>query len=355
MRLWIDFDNSPHVHFFVPLIAELKRNGVDVFLTVRSFGQIEELADSYGLHYTVVGEHRTPRFILTRVTATMLRALKLAAVARRARPDAAVSHGSRALTMAAWMLRIPSMTIYDYEFVSSKFFSGVSQRVLVPNAIPPDHLERQGVNIKKVVRYPGFKEEVYIYDVPQSPKVLAELGIDPTRLLITLRPPATWAHYHDAKSELLFQALNERLRQENGAQVIVLPRTRLQGEELKRQMDAPQFRVLDKAVDALSLMSYSDAVFSGGGTMIREAALLGVNAYSIFAGPTGAADEALERAGKLKILREPEQVRSLVFSKSHIATDRSSGSRRTRDFLLQQILDFLRANCDRPAVNDRPQ
>jgi len=328
------------------MIRELQRNGLQVIVTVRAFGQTEELAQSYGIPYTVIGEHRTPKLFLTRVTATVRRALKLALFVRCQRPDVAISHGSRALAMAAWILRVPCMTIYDYEFVSSKFFSKVSKRIMVPDAIPIDRLKRQGVDTKKVLRYPGFKEEVYIYDLPRSPNVLQELGLDVNRLIITVRPPATWAHYHNPKSEILFRTLIDRLKQERDAQVIVLPRMKQQGDQLKKEygMDRSPFRVLDKAVDALNLMSYSDAVFSGGGTMIREAALLGSNAYSIFAGTAGAADEELERTGRLHILREPGEVRSLQFVKSPSRNLNLNGKRTTRDFLLRQNLDFCLQN-----------
>jgi predicted glycosyltransferase len=351
MRIWIDFDNSPHVHFFAPMIRELQRCGLEIMVTVRSFGQTEELAQSYGIPYTLIGEHRTPKLFLTRVTATGGRALKLALFARSKRPDVAISHGSRALALAAWTLRIPSMTIYDYEFVSSKFFSKVSQKIMVPDVISLERLQRQGVDTAKVLRYPGFKEEAYIYDLPRSANVMQQLGLDASRLIITVRPPATWAHYHNPKSEILFHALIERLQQEPDAQVIVLPRMKQQGDQLKAEygMDKPPFRVQDKAVDALSLMTYSDAVFSGGGTMIREAALLGMNAYSIFAGTAGAADQALEKAGRLHILREPEQVKDLQFSKSPTQSLASNGKRTTRDFLLHQMLDFCRRNGNVPA------
>ena len=351
MKIWIDLDNSPHVHFFAPIIREMQRNGFEVVVTIRSFGQTEELAQSYGILYTVVGEHRTPKLFLTRVTATGRRALKLALFVRGQRPDAAISHGSRALALAAWILRVPSMTIYDYEFVSSKFFSKVSQRIMVPDAIPIARLQRQGVDTAKVLQYPGFKEEAYIYDLPRSANVIRQLGLDANRLIITVRPPATWAHYHNPKSEILFQALIERLKQEPDAQVIVLPRMKQQGDQLKTEygMDGPPFRILEKAVDALSLMTHSDAVFSGGGTMIREAALLGANSYSIFAGTPGAADEALENAGKLHILREPEQVKNLQFVKSPAQSFNFNGERTTRDFLLQQMLDFCQRNSRMPS------
>jgi predicted glycosyltransferase len=43
----------------------------------------------------------------------------------------------------------------------------------------------------------------------------------------------------------------------------------------------------------LNLIWYSDLVISGGGTMNREAAALGVPVYSIFLGKSGAVDRYL--------------------------------------------------------------
>ena len=45
-----------------------------------------------------------------------------------------------------------------------------------------------------------------------------------------------------------------------------------------------------QALDGLNLVWFSDLVVSGGGTMNREAAALGVPVYSIFSGTLGAVD-----------------------------------------------------------------
>ena len=72
MRIWIDLDNSPHAHFFPPIIRRLEEAGYAVELTARRFGQVEEIARSHGLDYVVIGQHRTPHFFLTRAMATVV-------------------------------------------------------------------------------------------------------------------------------------------------------------------------------------------------------------------------------------------------------------------------------------------
>jgi uncharacterized protein len=91
-------------------------------------------------------------------------------------------------------------------------------------------------------------------------------------------------------------------------------------------------------VDALSLMAHSDAVLSGGGTMAREAAIIGIPAYSLFAGKPGAVDAALERAGRLTILRKIEEVRNLHFVKNARAPRPNSADARTGEVILQHII-----------------
>jgi predicted glycosyltransferase len=62
-------------------------------------------------------------------------------------------------------------------------------------------------------------------------------------------------------------------------------------------------------VDGLNLIWYSDLVVSGGGTMNREAAALGVPVYSIFRGKTGAVDRYLSDTGRLVMLESADDVR----------------------------------------------
>jgi predicted glycosyltransferase len=342
MRIWIDLDNSPHAHFFAPIARRLEKAGFEVVITARRFGQVEEIAQSHGLRYTVIGRHRTPRFFFTRALATVIRASRLALYGLRGQPAIAVNHGSRAHVIAAWLLRIPVLTIYDYEFVSSGIFSRMATKILLPEAIPTSTLEFQHIDLRKVIRYPGFKENVYLYGLRPSTTVLDDLKLDPRRLIITVRPPATWAHYHNDHSEVLFRALVERLREEQDSQVIVLPRTLEQGGTLRNSygMRSPPFRVSDQAVDALSLMAHSDAVLSGGGTMTREAAILGTPAYSLFAGKPGAIDAALEHDGRLTILRSIEEVKGLRFEKSVRDFRSNSADGRTAEVILQHILSL---------------
>jgi predicted glycosyltransferase len=61
----------------------------------------------------------------------------------------------------------------------------------------------------------------------------------------------------------------------------------------------------------VALLAAADLAVSGGGTMTREAALLGTPAFSIFTGPVGAVDAELTRRGWLTPIRAPEDVAAI--------------------------------------------
>jgi hypothetical protein len=64
-------------------------------------------------------------------------------------------------------------------------------------------------------------------------------------------------------------------------------------------------------VPFVSLLKAVDLVISSGGTMLREAAFLGVPAYSILRSQIGQVDRYLETLGRLTILESAEDL-SLV-------------------------------------------
>lgn len=337
-------DNSPHVLLFAPLIRELRRSGMDFLLTVRDFSQTRSLAERHGLEFTTVGRHCQSASFTRKVTSTLGRAWQLRRMASKHRVAAAVSHGSRAMILAARTLGLPVLTLDDYEFSSIRLQNMLSDRILAPEVIPAARLTAQGLKPEKLVRYPGLKEEVYVYDFRPDASVLDKLRLDPRRVIVTVRPPATWAHYHDALGDSLFRALLNRLTREPSIQVVVCARTEPQELELRQRYDlSPEkFNVTARAVDGLSLMWYSDAVFSGGGTMVREAALLGLNVHSFFGGRIAAADEYLVAQGRLRLLREPCEINTLPLPSTRTDRPVAPGGRSMAPFIAQEILRFVR-------------
>jgi predicted glycosyltransferase len=155
-------------------------------------------------------------------------------------------------------------------------------------------------------RYPGLKEEYYLSDFEPDADVPAALGLDPARVLVVVRTPSDYALYHRTPSPL-FPELLERLGRDESVQAVVLARTPEQRAEVAAR-GLPSLVVPEQAVDAQSLISFSDLVVSAGGTMNREAVALGVPVYTTFGGRIGAVDEALLSEGRLRRLTDPGEL-----------------------------------------------
>jgi len=323
-KIWIDIDNSPHVPFFIPIIEQLQKRGHEVLLTARNSYQVCELLAFHRLDCKVVGGHWGKNRLL-KTLGTLGRAARLIPLAFREKPDLGLSLFSRAQILACKGLRIPMVVTFDYEFIAKMQFLQLDW-ILVPEVVPDSGA---GFARKGVSHYPGLKEDVYVPRFEPDEGLRKELGIAETDLLVTVRPPATEAHYHNPESDALFRAALEFLTPHSDVRVVLLPRNQKQSAVLRKEwassLSAGRIIIPEHVVDGLNLIWQSDLVISGGGTMNREAAALGVPVYSIFRGRIGAVDRYLAEKGRLVLLENTEQIRSKIVLQRRERTRRHGG------------------------------
>ena len=301
MRVWIDLTNSPHVLVMRPVIDVLRARGHEVEVTARDFAQTLGLCRRLGIEHTPVGRHRGER-LGAKAVGLLSRSGALLRWARGRSFDVALGHGSNDISVAASLLRIPSATMFDYEWatVQHSINCRLARAVVVPDVIPAERLYRYGAR-GKLRTYAGLKEEYYLHDFEPDAAVLGELGLDASRPIFVIRTPPEVSLYHRFANDT-FARLLEHVR---GQQAVVLPRTDAQREQLE---SAGGFIVPRAAIDAQSLIAYADAVISAGGTMNREAVALGTPVWTTFEGRAGAVDEALIADGRLRRLSDPADV-----------------------------------------------
>lgn len=309
--VWIDIDNSPHVPFFLPIVEELQGLGVEVVLTARAAYQVCDLIKLFSMPCQVIGRHYGKNKLL-KVLGNCLRAAKLVPLALERRPDLAISHGSRAQVLVCRSLGIPTLVMHDYEHSTKTGFIEPNW-ILMPDVIPNNLMSKK---TERVLKYHGLKEDVYVPQFRPDPSIFARLGLNEEELLVTLRPPATEAHYHNPESEALFNETLRFLGDQPGLRVVVLPRSVVQNEQIRKDwadlVSLGRVIIPEEAVNGLNLIWFSDLVISGGGTMNREAAALGVPVYSIFRGKLGAVDKYLAENGRLVLIESVEEVATKI-------------------------------------------
>jgi hypothetical protein len=235
------------------------------------------------------------------------------------------------------MLQIPVVTAMDFEMQPANHIAfRLASTIVLPEAFPARACVRQGASPQKIRRYPGLKEEVYIGNFDPDQAILEKLGLSPRPgVVVVARTPPSRAVYHQFANPLFEGAVRSVCARPNTV-CVVLPRHSEQRSALEA-MGFANCVVPHAAVDSRSLLYAADAMIGAGGTMTREAALMGVPTWTVFAGSPPAVDQWLERHGKLARLtslrdldklgarplppREPDELREQATAIERIFVD----------------------------------
>ena len=308
MRVWIDLANSPHPLLFEPVARLLEHRGHEVVVTARDHAQTVQLARAVWPAVEVVGG-ASPNSRTAKVAMLADRFRLLRRFAIRERPDVALSHNSYAQVVAARALGIPAVTAMDYEHQPANHVAfRLASVILLPEALRGSEVVGQGATPAKTRYYDGLKEELYLGEFTPDPGVLGRLGIersDGTPVVVARTAPSR-AAYHRFQNTLFVDVL-KLLEAEDGVHCVVLPRHPDESERLAG-IGGGRLIVPQAAVDSRSLMAAGDLVVGAGGTMTREAALLGVPTVTLFGGRPAAVDRWLEHQGLLRRLERAEDV-----------------------------------------------
>ena len=311
MKIWIDCSNSPHPLLFAPVSRRLQAAGHEVVVTARDNAQTTELARERWPQVDVIGG-ASPRGRTGKLQTITHRINELRRWAAATRPHVALSHNSYAQIVAARSLHIPSVTAMDFEHQPANHVAfRLARKVVLPDVLPLAALRWQGAAARKVVRYPGLKEELYIGDFDPDPSILAKVGLEVRpKTVVVVRSPPTRAIYHPAANNLFESALRAICLQDDLA-CVALTRHPEQIAAVEA-LGLGNCIVPRRAIDSRSLIYAADAMIGAGGTMTREAALMGIPTWTMFAGSTPAVDAWLERQGALNRLVSADQLSRLA-------------------------------------------
>jgi predicted glycosyltransferase len=307
MRIWIDIDNPPQVQYLLPFRAVFESAGIDTVITARDYGSTLALLERAGVEAHVFGT-RLGRSKVRKVVGLMGRTRDfLHYFATEGRCDALLA-ASRPAAVAAWRLGIPSFTIVDYEYANLTVTRLTRSTVLHPDAIDPEVLRRRGLRPDQLRSFHGIKEDITFAGVDVDACEPLDLGSVPGSLVrVLFRPPSETSHYYRRESTAMALAALRHLA-EAGAVAVFVPREQSQCAYLEGLAWAHEPIVLDRAVPFVSLLKSVDAAVCSGGTMLREAAYLGIPAYSIFQSRIGGVDLRLEELGRVTIVRKPDDL-----------------------------------------------
>lgn len=280
MKIWFDLSNSPHINMFAALIRELQREH-EVIITCRPLANTVDLLDLHKLPYTIVGRHYGKQFT-AKVLGYPVRVWELARFLRPQRIDVAVSQSSFHSPLVARLLGVRSIYMNDNEHAMGNVPSfAFASRIMVPEFLSAEILSQQWANPRKVLRYPGVKEGLYLWELEarlRSVVAPVNAGQQRARKSIYVRPEPWTAQYYQGSTNFLDDLLAGLQDQ---ADVTLLPRGRDQALHY-RQAQFAGLRIVDTALDIADIAPDCSLFIGAGGTMTREMAVLGIPTISVY-------------------------------------------------------------------------
>ncbi|MCK5642243.1 MAG: DUF354 domain-containing protein [Gammaproteobacteria bacterium] len=277
MKIWIDLTNSPHVNFFAGMIMDLQKDH-DVLLTCRPLANTIELLDIHAPSYHVIGKHYG-KSIVKKTLGFIFRIFQLLAFLWGKKIDVAISHSSFYSPVVAWLLGVRSIYLNDNEHAEGNRISFVfADKIMVPEFLDLQKVQKQWAGPEKIIQYQGVKEGIYLWDYTPSISDNFEVNDREHKKIIFIRPEPWTAQYYHGETNFLDTLL---MQLKDTAKIMLLPRGDIQ-KDYYRQDKFAGITVLEKSISLSDIMGNCDLFIGAGGTMTREAAVLGIPTISIY-------------------------------------------------------------------------
>lgn len=310
--VWIDIENPPQVQYLTPFVDAFERMGYEVTVTARDHGMALELLRLRGSGFAAVGSQNGAGRA-RKIVGTLRRAWQLRRYVKQVEGIGLVLCGSRSGALAAWALGVPAFVIIDYEYVELRSYRHLGVHILLPEAIGVETFREKGFAIDRLVPFAGIKEDFSFggkdLRAAREPQELSAIRRGLYRVLV--RPSAEDSHYFKTGSRVLVEDTMRVLAGRSDVQVVLAPRRPEQRSLVCAEKWINQPIVLEQAVPFIDLLGSIDCVVCSGGTMLREAAYLGVPAIGIFAGPVGGVDAHLASVGAVRLVRSSQEIEGI--------------------------------------------
>ncbi|WP_456419932.1 DUF354 domain-containing protein [Methanocaldococcus infernus] len=296
--IWIDLTNNPHVHFFSQIINFYRDR---VFVTFREINNIRDIIKLYGFKAKCVGKHSTD--LLGKLLNSSKRIYLLTKLIRNLNLKVAVAKHSVELPRVAFGLNIPTIFIVDNEQAEAQNRLTIPLVNILIKPIATD-LEKFK-NFCEVIEFDGVCE---VANVNARLKIGLDENVkkylDDEKYNIVLRPCPNSSYCNGHKDILpkIVEELNKRL----DCHFIAFPRSK------KQELIYKKIATVPEPLDSISLLHECDFMIGAGGTMNREAGVLGTPVVSCYPQELLGVDKYLIEKGRLYYSTNIKEIVSYV-------------------------------------------
>jgi len=260
------------------LVDRLEKDGISYIVVARSSTQTIDLLEMFGIDYVLTGRYGYTLEDKYRVT--LEQEMILAKVFASEKPSLVWSHGNVAVVRTAYQLGIPVILSNDtpHNKPVVKLTTPLATKLISPEAIEKCVWVENGIEPENVVIYSGVEEYTWtrLYrDVDREEILKKYLGYVPDRVIVYrgVEYKASYSYQVETPSREIVERVSRY------GTVIVVPRY---GDEKRVFQGIENVVILDKTPLAVELLAASDMAVLSGGTMAKEAALLGIPTISFY-------------------------------------------------------------------------
>ncbi|MHA1912586.1 MAG: DUF354 domain-containing protein [Candidatus Kariarchaeaceae archaeon] len=292
MLLWFDALTPKQALILDSIARFFEKKGHKTLFTTRSYDYTISTLDRLKREYIIIGKHGGGDLgqKLIRSTERMSKLTEYI-LGLPEEPSLLVSLSSPDANRVAFGLAIHSICLNDapHAVAVGKLCFSLATKLVITEAISPEKYLSLGATQEKIVQFSGIDEVGWLKDFKPDKKVLTDLGITETDQLAVLRTEESNASYYRSylKKEGLsvdqtpLISLIRAILDDFDLKLVVFPRYDKQKAQLEEEFGS-KIIIPPKSIDTQSLMSFADLVVTGGGTMGREAALLGTPTICFF-------------------------------------------------------------------------
>ncbi len=289
MKIWLDFCEPKSVTMLRPLYEKLIKDN-DVFITARDFDSTYYLLNKWGVDYIPVGKYGG-RTVLGKLEAYSKRLSELIEVISKEKPEFLFCITSPEALRISFGLQIPNIMFNDEPRSygpCSTTFPYVNQ-IIVPKCIPLKLYLEYGLKEEKIIRFNGIDEVGWLSDFKPDESVLNYLNLTKDYYVICRTEP-TKAGYLANKMKphetQLSEIIPELLQHTSDFKFLIITRSEEQYNFLKLKfkeyINVDTVRIYQGLDNLAQIMYFAKLVITGGGTIVRESALLGVPSIEFF-------------------------------------------------------------------------
>ncbi|MEM1644421.1 MAG: DUF354 domain-containing protein [Ignisphaera sp.] len=280
--IWLDVLTPKQAMLLGTIATKLKSKGYNVILTTRNYDYTHAVLKNLGLEFISIGGYGDT--LISKLLEEINRMKSLVEVVGD-KFDVSIAYPNPVAARIAFGLNKPYIALTDspHSEVVSRLSLSLARYVVFSKCIPISTIESFIYKRKtELIQYNGVDEVEWLKDVYPDPNYIRSLDLEPYSYVVA-RPPevkASYYRYNGATS--IFSLIINRILDLN-LKLLYLPR--YSDDPLIQQLRTRKNVIIPSTTQGVigyNVIYYALAVITGGGTLAREAALLGTPGISLF-------------------------------------------------------------------------